>query len=54
MVWGAEDREVPVVVAEKARALLGEASLEVLPGVGHFVPLEAPESLRAIIERAMT
>ena len=54
MVWGAEDQEVPVTVAEQARAVLGEASLEVLPGVGHFVPLEAPESLRSAIERAIT
>jgi pimeloyl-ACP methyl ester carboxylesterase len=54
MVWGAEDQEVPVIVAEKAKELLGRASLEVLPGVGHFVPLEAPESLRTSIEKAMT
>ena len=54
MVWGAEDREVPVIVAERAGALLGGATLEVLPGVGHFVPLEAPQDLRAAIDRAMT
>ncbi len=40
-------------MAEAAQALIPDSSLEVLHGVGHFVPLEAPEALRAAIEKAM-
>jgi len=50
LLWGAEDREVPVSVAETADALLADSVLEVIPGVGHFLPIEAPEVLRRAIE----
>ena len=53
MLWGERDEEVPLSVAEAAQALIPDSSLEVLHGVGHFVPLEAPGALRAAIERAM-
>lgn len=54
LVWGALDGTVPPAVAEQAAALLGErASLTVLDGVGHQVPLEAPDALRAAIERRL-
>ncbi|HEU4320043.1 MAG TPA: alpha/beta hydrolase [Acidimicrobiia bacterium] len=53
LVWGANDRDVPVSVAEAASALLSDSTLEVLPGVGHFVPLEAPEVLRSAVESAL-
>ncbi|MFP3883278.1 MAG: alpha/beta fold hydrolase [Actinomycetota bacterium] len=53
MLWGERDEEVPLSVAEAAQALIPDSSLEVLHGVGHFVPLEAPEALRAAIEKAM-
>jgi len=53
LLWGAEDREVPVVVAEAiAEAVPGGAELTVLPGIGHLVPTEAPLALRAAVERA--
>jgi pimeloyl-ACP methyl ester carboxylesterase len=54
MVWGAEDREVPVGVAESAVERLSargiEASLTTLAGVGHFVPTESPAALRSAID----
>lgn len=54
MVWGAEDREVPVVVAERAVERLiargVEASLTTLAGIGHFVPTESPVALRSAID----
>lgn len=53
LLWGDRDEEVPLSVAEAAQALIPDSSLEVLHGVGHFVPLEAPEALRAGIEKAM-
>lgn len=53
LLWGENDSDVPLSVAEAAQALIDDCSLEILPGVGHFVPLEAPEALRAAIERAL-
>ncbi|MGH8914615.1 MAG: alpha/beta fold hydrolase [Acidimicrobiia bacterium] len=57
LLWGAEDREVPVAVAETAMRLIrgsgGAAELEVLPGVGHLVPTEAPDDLRRVVEEAL-
>ena len=52
LIWGADDRDVPVSVAETADALLPDSTLEVLPGVGHLVPLQAPDALRRAIEKA--
>ena len=52
LLWGADDRDVPVSVAETADALIPDSTLEVLPGVGHLVPLQAPEALRRAIEKA--
>jgi pimeloyl-ACP methyl ester carboxylesterase len=52
LLWGADDPEVPVVVAERAREIIGAnlATLEVLEGVGHHVPIQAPARLRAAVE----
>ena len=49
LVWGANDTEVPVKVAERARALLGSSTLLTLPGVGHLTPTEAPAALRRVV-----
>ncbi|MGH3649579.1 MAG: alpha/beta fold hydrolase [Acidimicrobiia bacterium] len=53
LLWGADDTEVPVSVAEVAMPLLADSSLEVLPGVGHFVPIEAPHALGRAIDGAL-
>lgn len=53
LLWGENDGEVPLSVAEAAQALLEDSSLEVLTGVGHFVPLEAPDAMRVAIEKAL-
>lgn len=50
LIWGAEDADVPISVAEAAQALIEESSLEVLPGIGHFVPIQAPQAIRTAIE----
>jgi pimeloyl-ACP methyl ester carboxylesterase len=58
LLWGAEDADVPVEVAERAAALIGTAlpederpsvRLEVLPGIGHLVPTAAPDAVEAAI-----
>ena len=52
LVWGETDDAAPVNVAQQATAILGDkATLTVLPGVGHQVPLQAPDALREAIER---
>ena len=55
LLWGADDTEVPVSVAERAAALLtaagSEVKLVVEPGVGHLLPVSAPARLhRAVAE----
>lgn len=49
LLWGAEDREVPVEIAERAAELAGGAPLEVLEGVGHHVPVSRPEAVAAAL-----
>lgn len=46
LVWGADDDQVGVSVAEQAGELIGSRShLTVVPGAGHQVPRTAPEAL---------
>lgn len=49
LIWGADDTEVPLEVAERAVGLFPAASLTVLKGVGHLVPTEAPDALARAI-----
>lgn len=51
LVWGANDADVPLWVAERALQILGErGTLEVIADAGHFVPTSHPETLRTAIE----
>jgi pimeloyl-ACP methyl ester carboxylesterase len=50
LVWGADDTAAPVRVAQAALACLHDGALEVLDGVGHDLPLQAADRLRAIVE----
>jgi pimeloyl-ACP methyl ester carboxylesterase len=50
LLWGENDREVPVEVAEQAAQLIPvEHSLRVLEGVGHLLPLEASGDLSDVV-----
>jgi pimeloyl-ACP methyl ester carboxylesterase len=49
LVWGADDTDVPVEIANRAMQHLENGQLTVLDGVGHHVCLEAPEAVRAAI-----
>jgi pimeloyl-ACP methyl ester carboxylesterase len=54
LVWGENDREVPSDVARRGADLLaGPHTLRVLPGVGHFVPTEAPGELVASVNEVL-
>jgi pimeloyl-ACP methyl ester carboxylesterase len=58
LLWGEKDQEVPVAIAESALRVIrgggGEAELEVIPGAGHLIPIEAPGELRRAVEEALT
>jgi pimeloyl-ACP methyl ester carboxylesterase len=53
MIWGADDSEVPVSVAERAARLLAgggvDVSVTVLAGAGHLLPLTHPDGLRRVV-----
>lgn len=50
VVWGAQDRLVPVALAPRAAATIPDARLLVLPGVGHVAQMEEPETVaRAVL-----
>ena len=54
MLWGANDFEVPVAIAEEASALLSAPhSLRTLAGVGHMVPTDAPDELLRSVAEAL-
>jgi pimeloyl-ACP methyl ester carboxylesterase len=52
-LWGADDTEVTPAVAERAVAIRRRAGLpailEVIDGVGHHLPLQAPDQLRRVV-----
>ena len=56
-LWGADDTDVPLAVAERAAELWGTAegvqrptvSVSVLPGIGHLVPTHAADALHLAI-----
>ncbi len=49
LIWGAEDRAVPVAVGEAARSLLGNPDLVLIPHAGHAPYLERPEQFHAAL-----
>jgi len=51
LVWGETDTAAPIAGAQAALRVLRDAHLRVLPGIGHMVPLEAPEELRLALGR---
>jgi pimeloyl-ACP methyl ester carboxylesterase len=49
VVWGRKDRIVPLECGEHYAKALPRASLSVVEGAGHFVEMEQPEALAALI-----
>jgi pimeloyl-ACP methyl ester carboxylesterase len=49
IVWGREDQIVPIECGERYRSALGNARLEVLEDCGHFVEMEQPQELAALV-----
>jgi pimeloyl-ACP methyl ester carboxylesterase len=54
VLWGELDPIIPVELADRLPEFFPSSSLEVLPGVGHFVPFEAPEEVTTAIRKALT
>ncbi len=53
MVWGADDREVPLEVAHGSAALLDDVKVDVVDGCGHDVPRLAPDRVRLAVEELL-
>ena len=53
MVWGEDDTAATAAMAAEAASILADAHLEVLPGVGHDTPRQAPDAIRDAITRAL-
>lgn len=49
ILWGSEDRLVPVRIGRRLAATLPRAQLVVLPGVGHVPQFEDPEETRRLV-----
>jgi pimeloyl-ACP methyl ester carboxylesterase len=51
LVWGDDDAEAPITVAEQAAAIVPGAALTRLSGAGHLTPTTAPAALRNALLR---
>jgi pimeloyl-ACP methyl ester carboxylesterase len=49
ILWGEEDPFHPPTIAERLNAALPSSALGLVPGCGHFLPEEAPETIDPII-----
>ena len=49
ILFGAEDKVVPPANAGLLAAQIPHSRVEILPGVGHFFPLEMPTAANAVI-----
>lgn len=49
VIWGAEDRVVPVTCAQQYARSLANARVELIPEAGHFVEMEEPEKVANLI-----
>jgi len=51
VVWGRDDRIVPLECGERYQKALPNARLEIVEGAGHFVDMEQPERLAELVTR---
>ena len=49
VVWGEDDRIVPIVVQDQYVKALGNARKEVIPGAGHCLDMEQPEAFAGLV-----
>lgn len=53
ILWGEEDPVIPVAWSDRLKESFPNSTLRTLPGVGHFVPFEAPEEVAGAIREAV-
>jgi pimeloyl-ACP methyl ester carboxylesterase len=53
VLWGEQDPLFPVAWAESVGESFTDAELRVLPGAGHFLPLEAPEAFADAVKELL-
>jgi pimeloyl-ACP methyl ester carboxylesterase len=53
VLWGDEDPVIPVEWSDRIPEFFPNSTLQRLPGVGHFVPFEAPDEVAAAIREAL-
>jgi pimeloyl-ACP methyl ester carboxylesterase len=51
VVWGRDNRIVPLECGERYAKSLPRARLEIVDGAGHFVEMEQPEALAQLVTR---
>jgi pimeloyl-ACP methyl ester carboxylesterase len=49
ILWGAEDPFLPFGIGGRLHAEIPQSSLEVVPGVRHYLPEEAPERVAGVV-----
>ena len=54
LIWGADDRLIPLHYAEQARARLPHATLETIPDCGHVPQRECPAALLPLLQAAIS
>jgi pimeloyl-ACP methyl ester carboxylesterase len=54
VVWGRDDRVVPLECGERFAKILPRARLEVVEGAGHFVEIERPDVLARLVTGFVT
>lgn len=54
LVWGDQDTATPLSDGKRMDELIPESGLAVIPGVGHYSFLEAPEAFRMILRAYLT
>jgi len=54
IVWGRDDRIVPLECGERYAKTLPHARLEIVDGAGHFVDMEQPDELARLVTRFIT
>lgn len=54
ILWGEADPVIPVEWSDRLTEFFPNSTLQTLPGVGHFVPFEAPDEVIAATREALT
>ncbi len=53
VLWGEADPVIPVAWSDRLSEFFARLHLQKLPGVGHFVPLEAPDDVVGALRRVL-